>query len=65
MGGYGGYLTYVRIAQPVHTLGSVGVVVGEDMGREQLLLVNAESRRAELDVVMDELVGGVVGDALC
>lgn len=63
--GYGGYLTYLRIAQPVNTLGAVGVVVGEDMGRELLLLVNAEPRSAELDVVIDELVGGVVGDALC
>ena len=58
------YLTYLGIAQPVNTLGAICVIVCEDVGRERLLLVNVESRSAELDVVMDELVGCVVGDAL-
>ena len=57
-------LTHLSIAQPVHALRAVFVVVCQDMARESLLLVNAESWSSELDVVVDELIRLVVGDAI-
>jgi hypothetical protein len=58
------YLAYLSIGQPVNALGAIRVVVGEDVVRECLLFVKAESRSAELNVVVDELIGRMVGDAL-
>ena len=56
--------TYLRIGQPVNGLGAVRIVVCEDVVGESSLLMKVGAGRAELDVVMDELVGLVVGDTL-
>ena len=56
--------TYLGIGQPVNALGAVRIVVCEDVVGESSLLMKVEAGRAELDVVMDELVGLVVGDTL-
>lgn len=56
--------TYLGIGQPVNALGAVCIVVCEDVVGESSLLMKVEAGRAELDVVMDELVGLVVGDTL-
>jgi hypothetical protein len=57
-------LTYLGIAQPVDALGVICIVVGEDVAGEFLLLLDVEARSAQLDVVLHELVGRVVGNAL-
>jgi hypothetical protein len=57
-------VTYLGIGQPVNALGAVRVVVCEDVVGESSLLVKIEAGRADLDEVMDELVGLVVGDTL-
>jgi hypothetical protein len=57
-------VTYLSIGQPVNALGAVRIVVCEDVVGKSLLLMKGEAGRAELDVVMDELVGLVVGDTL-
>ena len=57
-------MTYLGIGQPVNALGAVRIVVCEDVVGESSLLMKVEAGRAELDVVMDELVGLVVGDTL-
>jgi hypothetical protein len=58
------YLTYLSAGQPVNALGAIRVVVGEDVVREILLFMKTESRSAELDVVVDELICRMIGDAL-
>jgi hypothetical protein len=63
-GNLGLVATYLSIGQPVNALRAVCVVVCENVVGEIYLLVHVEARRAELDVVMDELVGLVVGDTL-
>jgi hypothetical protein len=57
-------VTYLSISQPVNALRAVCVVICENVVGEINLLVHVEAGRAELDVVMDELVGVVVGDTL-
>jgi hypothetical protein len=64
LGTWGLAVTYLSIGQPVNALRAVCVVVCENVVGEIYLLVHVEARRAELDVVMDELVGLVVGDTL-
>lgn len=57
-------MTYLGIGEPVNALGAVRIVVCKDVVGERALLMKAEAGRAELDEVMDELVGLVVGDTL-
>jgi len=52
------------IGQPVNALRAVCVIICKNVVGESYLVVHGEARRAELDVVMDELVGLVVGDTL-
>ena len=54
----------LRTGQLLNALGAVCVVVYEHAACDLLLLVDAEPRNAELDEVVDELLGCVVGDAL-
>ena len=63
-GNLGLVVTYLGIGQPVNALRAVCVVVCENVVGEICLLVHCEAGRAELDEVMDELVGLVVGDTL-
>jgi len=52
------------IGQPVNALRAVCVIICKNVVGESYLVVHGEARRAELDVVMDELVSLVVGDTL-
>jgi hypothetical protein len=64
LGTWGLVVTYFGIGQPVNALRAVCVIICKNVVGESYLVVHGEARRAELDVVMDELVGLVVGDTL-